>query len=103
MSKTAQTLIDKATSLAEGVKRNMAKVQHLGIDYGYIARLEAEMDALRATDRAVEEAAVHIAELRARNNEAIRLLRDDVQNAKKAIKGNYDKADWYNLGITDKQ
>ena len=103
MSKTAQTLIDKAASLAEGMKRNMDKVQQWGIDNGYIARLEAEMDTLRATDRAVEEAAAHIAELRARNNEAMRLLRDDVQNAKKAVKGHYDKLDWHTFGITDKQ
>ena len=32
MSKTAQTLIDKAASLAEGMKRNMDKAQQLGID-----------------------------------------------------------------------
>ena len=93
----------KAESLANGMRKNIEKVRTLGIDTDYIARLEEEVAALAATDRAVEEAAVHIAELRARNNEAIRLLRDDVQNAKKAIKGNYDKADWYNLGITDKQ
>ena len=103
MSKTAQTLIDKAASLAEGMKRNMDKAQQLGIDNAYIARLEAEMDTLRATDRAVEEAAAHIAELRARNNEAMRLLRDDVQNAKKAVKGRYDKLDWHTFGIADKQ
>lgn len=103
MSKTAQTLIDKAASLAEGMKRNMDKAKQLGIDNAYIARLEAEMDTLRATDRAVEEAAAHIAELRARNNEAMRLLRDDVQNAKKAVKGRYDKLDWHTFGITDKQ
>ena len=103
MSKTAQTLIDKAASLAEGMKRNQDKAQQLGIDNGYIARLEAEMDTLRATDRAVEEAAAHIAELRARNNEAMRLLRDDVQNAKKVVKGRYDKLDWHTFGITDKQ
>ena len=103
MSKTAQTLIDKAASLAEGMKRNMDKAQQLGIDNAYIARLEAEMDTLRATDRAVEEAAAHIAELRAHNNEAMRLLRDDVQNAKKAVKGRYDKLDWHTFGITDKQ
>ena len=103
MSKTAQTLIDKAASLAEGMKRNQDKAQQLGIDNAYIARLEAEMDTLRATDRAVEEAAAHIAELRARNNEAMRLLRDDVQNAKKAVKGRYDKLDWHTFDITDKQ
>ena len=103
MSKTAQTLIDKAASLAEGMKRNMDKAQQLGIDNAYIARLEAEMDTLRATDRAVEEAAAHIAELRARNNEAMRFLRDDVQNAKKAVKGRYDKLDWHTFGIADKQ
>ena len=103
MSKTAQTLIDKAASLAEGLKRNMDKAQQLGIDNAYIARLEAEMDTLRATDRAVEEAAAHIAELRARNNEAMRLLRDDVQNAKKAVKRRYDKLDWHTFGIADKQ
>ena len=103
MSKTAQTLIDKAASLAEGMKRNQDKAQQLGIDNAYIARLEAEMDTLRATDRAVEEAAAHIAELRARNNEAMRLLRGDVQNAKKAVKGRYDKLEWHTFGITDKQ
>ena len=49
MSKTAQTLIDKAASLSEGMKRNMDKAQQLGIDNAYIARLESEMDTLRAT------------------------------------------------------
>ncbi len=103
MSKGAQTLIDKAASLTEGLKRNTGKAHVLGIDNAYISRLETEMDTLRATDRAVEEAAAHLSELRTQNNEAMRRLYNDVQHAKKAVKGNYDKQDWYGFGITDKQ
>lgn len=103
MSKGAQTLIDKAASLTEGLKRNIHKVQHEGIDSAYIARIESEMATLRATDRAVEEAAAHLCELRIRNNEAMRSLYTDVQNVKKTIKGNFDKLDWHRFGIADKQ
>ncbi len=33
----------------------------------------------------------------------MQFLRDDVQNAKKAVKGRYDKLDWYTFGIADNQ
>lgn len=103
MSKGAQTLIGKATSLAQGLKRNIYRVKHQGIDEAYVARIENEMRTLQATDRAVEEAVAHLGELRARNNEAMRILYNDVLYAKKTIKGNYDKMDWHQFGIIDKQ
>lgn len=103
MSKTVQTLIDKADRLAKGLKRNLHRVQQQGIDNADIARIETEIEELRATDRAVEEAFAHLTELRTRNNDAIRRLNIHVQNAKKTIKHNYEKTEWYNLGVTDKQ
>lgn len=33
----------------------------------------------------------------------MQFLSDDVQNAKKAVKGRYDKLDWHTFGIADKQ
>ena len=103
MSKTATTLLTKAETLANGLKRNINSVQHLGIDQHFITRLEEEMATLVATDRAVEEQAAILAELREKNNAALARLNCDVQTAKKNIKKEFDKMEWYNLGITDKQ
>lgn len=103
MSKGAQTAMVKAESLASGMRKNIEKVRPLGIDTDYIARLEEEVAALAATDRAVEEAAAALSELRRKNNEAMSRLNDDVLIAKKSIKANYDKMLWLDFGITDKQ
>ena len=103
MSKGAQTAIAKAESLANGMRKNISKVQPLGLGQSDIARLEEEMATLAATDHAVEEAAAHLTELRIKNNEAMSRLNEDVLAAKKCIKGHYDKLEWPDFGIPDKQ
>lgn len=103
MSKGAQTAMAKAESLANGMRKNIEKVRTLGIDTDYIARLEEEVAALAATDRAVEEAAATLSELRRKNNEAMSRLNEDVLTAKKSIKAKYDKMEWLDFGIADKQ
>lgn len=103
MSKGAQTAMAKAESLANGMRKNIEKVKPLGIDMDYIVRLEEEVAALAATDRAVEEAAAALSELRRKNNEAMSRLNEDVLAAKKNIKSRYDKMEWPDFGIADKQ
>lgn len=103
MSKGAQTMMAKAESLAEGMLRNLSKVQSLGFGNADIERLREGVKTLAATDSAVEEAAAALSELRRTNNDTMSRLNDDVVNIKKAIKRHYDKMEWPDFGIADKQ
>lgn len=96
-------MMAKAESLAEGMLRNLSKVQSLGFGNADIERLREGAKTLAATDSAVEEAAAALSELRRTNNDTMSRLNDDVVNIKKVIKSHYDKMEWPDFGIADKQ
>lgn len=103
MSKGAQVMMAKAESLADGMLRNLSKVQILGFGQSEIDRLKQGVSTLAATDYAVEEAVAALSELRRKNNEAMSNLNEEIVRIKKSIKNSYDKMEWIDFGIADKQ
>lgn len=103
MSKGAQVMMAKAKSLADGMQRNISRVEVLGLGQNEITRLQESASTLAATDQAVEEAAAALSELRRKNNEVMSNLNEEIVRIKKSIKSRYDKMEWVDFGIADKQ
>ena len=103
MSKVYSEKVEKAQSLANGLKRNFDKVKSLGITDEQIlnlmklaeetAAMSKELDALREVVKQKASAA----------NAKLTELTQQLQLAKQVIKTNFDQLSWVNFGIVDKR
>ncbi len=103
MSKVYSEKVEKAQSLANGLKRNFDKVKSLGITDEQIlnlmklaeetAAMSKELDALREVVKQKASAA----------NAKLTELTQQLQLAKQVIKTNFEQLSWVNLGIVDKR
>lgn len=95
--------VEKAQSLANGLKRNFDKVKSLGITDEQIlnlmklaeetAAMSKELDALREVVKQKASAA----------NAKLTELTQQLQLAKQVIKTNFEQLSWVNFGIVDKR
>lgn len=103
MSKVYSEKVEKAQSLANGLKRNFDKVKSLGITDEQIlnlmklaeetAAMSKELDALREVVKQKASAA----------NAKLTELTQQLQFAKQVIKTNFEQLSWVNFGIVDKR
>ena len=103
MSKVYSEKVEKAQSLANGLKRNFDKVKSLGITDEQIlnlmklaeetAAMSKELDALREVVKQKASAA----------NAKLTELTQQLQFAKQVIKTNFEQLSWVNFGIADKR
>jgi len=103
MSKVYSEKVEKAQSLANGLKRNFDKVKSLGITDEQIlnlmklaeetAAMSKELDALREVVKQKASAA----------NAKLTELTQQLQLAKQVIKTNFEQLSWVNFGIVDKR
>ena len=103
MSKVYTDKVEKAQSLAEGLKRNFDKVKGLGITEQQIqnmvdiaaetAEMSKELDELREVVKQKASAA----------NAKLTELTDCLRDAKHVVKTNFDQLSWINFGIEDKR
>ena len=103
MSKVYTEKVEKALSLAEGLKRNFDKVKGYGITDEQIqdlvkianetAEMSAELDALREVVKEKASAA----------NAKLTELTDGLRCAKQVVKLNFEQTSWLDFGIEDKR
>lgn len=103
MSKVYSEKVEKAQSLANGLKRNFDNVKSLGITDEQIlnlmklaeetAAMSKELDALREVVKQKASAA----------NAKLTELTQQLQLAKQVIKTNFEQLSWVNFGIVDKR
>ena len=103
MSKVYSEKVEKAQSLANGLKRNFDKVKSLGITDELIQNLvklteetavmSNELDGLREVVKQKASAA----------NAKLMELTQQLQLAKQVIKTNFEQLSWVNFGIADKR
>jgi surfactin synthase thioesterase subunit len=103
MSKVNSEQITKTQLLVAGLKKNVELVKNKGIDEQFISRLEADCKIAAAYD---EENDKLKEQLRAKTrliNSKIDEIKEQVANAKKVIKKDFDQTRWLNFGISDKR
>lgn len=103
MSKVYREKVEKAQSLANGLKRNFDKVKSLGITDEQIlnlmklaeetAAMSEELDTLREVVKQKASAA----------NAKLTELTQQLQLAKQVIKKKFEQLSWVNFGIVDKR
>lgn len=103
MSITILNEIDKAKVLADGLRKNLDKVQSLGVTAQQLDRLEQTYGELKSKDDALE-ALRRQATLRVReNNEMLADLKAQMLAVRKVVKEHFPQQEWLAFGVQDKR
>lgn len=103
MSVTILNEIDKAKSLVEGLRKNMAEAKMLGADEHALSSLEEACADLKRKDDELD-ALRRQATLKVReNNELLAALKERSMAWRRAVKQRYPQQEWARFGVGDKR
>lgn len=103
MSKVYSEKVEKAQSLANGLKRNFDKVKSLGITEELIQNLVKLAEETTVMSNELDDLREVVKQNASAANAKLMELTQQLQLAKQVIKINFEQLSWVNFGIADKR
>lgn len=103
MSKTYSDQVDKATALAEGVRKNFELVKDKGITIADIELLEKQAKEVSEASAEVDELRAILSQKSAIAQKKLAEVKNQMLSVKHVIKQNFDQLKWQKFGIPDKR
>ena len=103
MSKVYSEKVEKAQSLANGLKRNFDKVKSLGITEELIQNLVKLAEETAVMSNELDDLREVVKQKVSAANAKLMELTQQLQLAKQVIKTNFEQLSWVNFGIADKR
>ena len=103
MSKVYCEKVEKAQSLANGLKRNFDIVKSLGITNEQIQNLMKLAEETAVISKELDDLREVVKQKASAANAKLMELTQQLQLAKQVIKTNFEQLSWVNFGIADKR
>ncbi len=102
MAKTVDLLVEKSTSLVEGLNKHLINGGH-GVTTDEIHQLQADIQALKAASAECDRLRAELAPKVQHMNQIMTQVKVVYAEKKRMLKLNYPQAQWANYGVPDKK
>lgn len=103
MSKVYVEQVEKAQSLANGLRQKFDLVKELGISLEQIEQLEKEAQVIDGYNRELEELRAKVSEKASVASKKLTEVRTNITSLKQIVKRNFAQERWIEFGIADKR
>lgn len=103
MSKTYSMQVEKAHTLAKGLRDNLSQLSSYGITQEIIEQLERNAAETEALDNELDALRAQVSEKASVANKKLNGLRQQIQSLKLVVKSNFEQPQWESLGVPDKR
>lgn len=103
MSKTYSMQVEKAYTLAKGLRKSQAQLSNYGITQEAIEQMERNAAETEILDKELDALRAQVSEKATVANKKLNELRQQVQAMKQVVKRNFEQTQWEALGVPDKR
>jgi len=103
MSKVISQQIEKTQSLVEGLKNKIELVRNKGLDEEFIKKLDSDNQLMDIYNNDLDKMKTELKARTIRANKKMIEIKNQVREAKKVVKRDFNQPQWKEFGIIDKR